>query len=229
LNFVTRRILFREIVTVLHLVVLALFLATPSFGADKRDTLWNIVSTCMDIVATNYCTSCVAPRAEAGCYRPCQNTTQVWTESRQFVVIRDRKMCNCPEGFVHGLALPRKLVTGVEDSGRPEGIWEYAWATAARRMPESEIALAVNPKRQRSQDQLHVHLVRVNRESLPYDPRKTVRVDDLGSVWKVAAGKAAELAWQDYGVLVVKGPVAGYLVVVDEGSTEYKFTLADCR
>ena len=210
-------------------VVFALLSTTPSFGAETRDTLWNIVSTCMDTGAADYCSRCVAPRAEAGCNRPCWNTTQVWAESPQFVLIRDRKMCGCPEGFVHGLALPRNRVTGAEDPGRPEGIWEYAWAAAARRMPENEIALAVNPKNRRSQDQLHLHLVRVRRESLPADPRRTARVDALGAVWNVAAGKAAELAWRDYGILVVKGPETGYLVVVDDGSPEYDFTLAECR
>jgi CDP-diacylglycerol pyrophosphatase len=96
-------------------------------------------------------------------------------------------------------------------------------------MPENEIALAVNPKGRRSQDQLHVHLVRVRRESLPSDPRRTVRIDALGLVWQAAAGKAAELAWQDYGVLVVKGADTGYLVVIVDDSPEYTFTRAECR
>jgi len=122
MEFVARRPLFRQLFTILHLAVLALFLAAPTFGADTRDTLWNIVSMCMDTGTADYCTTCIAPRAEAGCNRPCENTTQVWGESPQFVVIRDRKMCGCPEGFVHGLALPRNRVTGVEDPGRPEGI-----------------------------------------------------------------------------------------------------------
>jgi CDP-diacylglycerol pyrophosphatase len=183
----------------------------------------------MDTGSADYCTTCVSPREEAGCNHPCRNSTQVWAESRDFVVIRDRKMCSCPDEFVHGLALPRGQVTGVEDPARPEGIWAYAWKAAAQRMPENEIALAVNPKGKRSQDQLHVHLVRVRRESLPSDPRKTARIDALNSVWQAAAGKASELAWQDYGILVVKGMNSGYLVVVDDGSPEYTFTRAECR
>jgi CDP-diacylglycerol pyrophosphatase len=183
----------------------------------------------MDTGVSDYFITCISPREEAGCNRPCRDTTQVWAESKDFVVIRDRKMCDCPEGFVHGLALPRSRVTGVEDPARPEGIWAYAWEAAARRMPENEIALAVNPKGKRSQDQLHVHLVRVRRESLPSDSRRTVRVDALGLVWQAAAGKAAELAWQDYGILVVKGVDTGYLVVVDDSSPEYTFTQAECR
>jgi len=229
MNPFNRRSSSNKALSIARSVALALFLAAPAFGAETRDTLWNIVSTCMDTGAADYCARCVAPRAEAGCNRPCRNTTQVWAESPQFVVIRDRKMCGCPEDFVHGLALPRNRVTGAEDPGRPEGIWEYAWAAAARRMPENEIALAVNPRNRRSQDQLHVHIVKVVRESLPSDPKRMARVDTLGAVWNVAAGKAAELDWRDYGVLVVKGPETGYLVVIDDGSPEYKFTLAECR
>jgi len=220
---------FTHIFAILNLIALTLLLSAPVFAADKRDILWEIVSTCLDTGAKDYCSACVAPRTEAGCDRPCRNSTQVWAESKEFVVLRDRKMCGCPEEFVHGLAIPRNRVTGVEDSGRPDGIWEYAWAAAAQRMPENEIALAVNPRGKRSQDQLHVHLVRVKRESLPADPRQTARVDSLGSVWNAAAAKAVELAWQDYGVLVVKGADNGYLVVIDDDSTEKKYTRVQCR
>jgi len=228
MNMLARRIPARRILSLVHLAAFVLFLAVPTFGAGQRDVLWNIVSTCIDTGSADYCARCVAPRSEAGCNRPCRNTTQVWAESKQFVVIRDRKMCGCEDGFVHGLALPRNRVTGVEDPGRPEGIWEFAWAEAARRMPENEIALAVNPKRTRSQDHLHVHLVRARRESLPTDPLRTARTDALGSVWRVAAGKAAALGWKDYGILVIKGPDTGFLVIVDDGSTERKFTKAVC-
>jgi CDP-diacylglycerol pyrophosphatase len=229
MKVISGRILCSRIFRSLCLAALALSLTAPAFGSDKRDALWEIVSTCLDPGAADYCTACISPREEAGCNCPCRNSTQVWAESKDFVVVRDRKMCGCPEGFVHGLALPRNRVSGVEAAARPDGIWEYAWTSAARRMPENEIALAVNPKGKRSQDQLHVHLVRVKRDSLPSDPRRTARIDALGSVWQVAAGKAAKLGWQDYGVLVVKGMESGYLVVIDEHSTEYNYTRAECR
>jgi CDP-diacylglycerol pyrophosphatase len=229
MNPVTGRIRFRHRFTILHLAALALFLAVPAFGADGRDVLWKIVSTCLDTGAADYCTACIAPRAEAGCNRSCGNTTQVWAESKEFVAMRDRKMCGCPGDFVHGLALPRSRVTGIEDPRRPEGIWQFAWEAAKKKMNESEIALAVNPENRRSQDQLHVHIVRALRQNIPTDPRRTALVDDLGSVWKAVARLAAERAWRNYGVLVVKAPGSGYLVVIDEGSTEYTFTRAECR
>jgi CDP-diacylglycerol pyrophosphatase len=219
----------KTVLTIAQIIVWAMLSITPSFGFNSRDTLWNIVSTCMDTGAADYCTACVAPRAEAGCDLPCRNTTQVWAESKRFVVIRDRKMCDCPEGFVHGLALPRNRVTGVEDPARPEDIWAYAWDVAERRMPENEIALAVNPERARNQDQLHVHIVKVVRETLPTNPEQVARVDSLGNVWYTAAGKAAQLGWKDYGVLVTRSPDNGYLVVIDDGSPEDKFTRATCR
>jgi CDP-diacylglycerol pyrophosphatase len=218
----------RQVFAILRLSAL-LLLSAPVFAADRRDALWEIVSTCLDPGVKEYCSACISPREEAGCGRPCRNSTQVWAESKEFVVMRDRKMCDCPEGFVHGLALPRGRVSGVEDPARPDGIWEYAWAAAARRMPENEIALAVNPRGKRSQDQLHLHLVRIRTDSLPADPRRMARVDTLGAVWKVAASKAVGLGWHDYGVLVVKGADSGYLVVIDQESTEYRYTVAECR
>ena len=204
-----------------------LFAATPCLGAEHRDILWDTISTCIDTNAKDYCAHCSAPRVEIDC-RNCRDTTQVWAESREFVVIRDRKMCDCPDGFVHGLAIPRNRITGVEDPERPDGIWQFAWDVAVKRLNENEAALAVNPKRERSQDQLHVHIVRVRRESLPAAPGRVARVGSLDRVWYAAARKAAELDWKDYGVLVVRGE-NDYLVIVDDASPEYKYTRAKCR
>jgi len=218
-----------KIVLYICLVAILPFLPpTPSDAAENRDFLWDMVSACIDTRTADYCTRCVMPRAEIDC-RSCRNTTQVWAESEEFVVIRDRKMCDCPDGFVHGLAVPRSRVTGVEDAGRPDGIWDFAWAEAAKRLKEDEIALAVNPKEKRSQDQLHVHIVRLRKGSLPDDMRRMVRVDSLRGVWEAAAGKAANLNWKDYGVLVTRGAGSGYMVVIDDGSPEYDYTLANCR
>ncbi|HTY20046.1 MAG TPA: CDP-diacylglycerol diphosphatase [Geobacteraceae bacterium] len=219
---------FKTVIAISLAVLFQFFGQSPSFSAENRDFLWNLVSTCIDTRASDYCTRCIAPRAEIDC-RSCRNTTQVWAESKEFVAIRDRKMCDCPDGFVHGLVVPRSRVTGVEDTGRPDGIWEFAWAEAAKRLKEDEIALAVNPKGKRSQDQLHVHIVRLRKGSLPDDMRRMVRVDSLRGVWDAASGKAAKLNWTDYGVLVTRGAGSGYMVVIDDGSPEYDYTLANCR
>jgi CDP-diacylglycerol pyrophosphatase len=218
----------RTLLTIVETVAFALLSTNPSFSAEGRDIIWNTVSACIDTDAKDYCARCVTPRVEIDC-RTCRDTTQVWAESQEFVVIRDRKMCDCSAGFVHGLALPRSRVTGVEDPGRPDGIWKFAWEAAVKRLKENEIALAVNPKGERSQDQLHVHIVRVRRETLPADPQRVARVDSLDRVWYAAARKAAELDWKDYGVLVAKGAANEYLVVVDDGSPEDKYTQAKCH
>ena len=42
-------------------------------------------------------------------------------------MVRDRKMCGCPADFVHGLTIPLRRVTGVEDPRLPDDIWAFAW------------------------------------------------------------------------------------------------------
>lgn len=224
-----KRIVAPKMVAVAAVAVLSVpLLSIPSIAAGNRDILWNTISTCIDTTNKDYCSRCTSPRVEIDCHT-CRNTTEVWAESMEFVAIRDRKMCDCPEGFVHGLVIPRSRVTGIEDPMRPDGIWKFAWETATKRLKENEIALVVNPKLDRSQDQLHVHMVRVRRDQLPAGLLQTVKVDSLDRVWYAAARKAAELDWKDYGVLVTRGAESGYLVVVEHGSPEDRYTQARCR
>ena len=85
----------------------------------------------------------------------------------------------------------------------------------------------MNPKNHRSQDQLHVHLVR-----LKSDARSALygtSVINLDSVWQTAQHMADGKGLKDYGVLVTVNPQGGYLVVIDEDSPEYKYSLATCR
>jgi CDP-diacylglycerol pyrophosphatase len=155
----------------------------------------------------------------------------VWAESADFVALRDSKMCGCPAGFVHGLAIPRARVTGVEDPRRPDGIWTFAWNVASRRMGDDPaIALVVNPMAQRSQDQLHVHLLRLRddvRQRIVQHPAD--RASNLDQVWKVAAQRAAAEGLEDYGVLVVGHPEGGFVVLVDKDSPEKMYTDWRCH
>src|SRR5262245_41270821 len=129
------------------------------------NALWDIVSTCIDrdggAPKTHYC-ECEA-FARSCCYeRATPNAVVVWAETSEFVAIRDLKMCGCATGFVAGLALPRTLVTGIEDPARPEGIWPFAWAVARDRISEElEIGLVINSIEARSQNQMHVHMLRL--------------------------------------------------------------------
>jgi CDP-diacylglycerol pyrophosphatase len=214
----------------LALAVIAV-VAGSARGQVSRDSLWEIVRDCADRRAPGYCERCTRP-AEGACARAttCRTGTEVWALTEQFVAIRDIKMCGCTGAFVHGLALPRAQVTGVESRERPPGIWSFAWQVAAGRIarPE-EIALVVNPPALRTQDQLHVHLVRLKsgaRERLA--ARDGVRTDRLDAVWEIAAVLADVRGLSGYGVLVAQARPGEFLVEVTTESPEEAFTLARC-
>ncbi len=213
-------------------LTVALILSAPVHAASGRDVLLTIVTRCLNPGIPDYCSQCPSPRVGSQCAsgRECRETTEVWDETPEFVAIRDIKMCGCPEGFIHGLAIPRTRITGIEDPHRPDGIWSFAWAAAQKRMnDENTFALAVNPKANRQQDQLHLHIVRL----LPDARRRfaavrAVSVQSLDDVWKAAAKKAASLQLANYGILVTKQAEDGFLVLIEEGSPEKLFTQGDC-
>lgn len=145
--------------------------------------------------------------------RTCRSTTHVWSHSAdgQFVVIRDLKMCNQPNAandarFVHGLAIPLARVVGVEDdllygTTRQDGIWQLAWdAGLAKGLLEDELALVANPPGNRSQNQLHIHIVRKNGAVLP----ATLELPDLASVWQRAQEAGRDIGCRNYGILIHK-------------------------
>lgn len=210
----------------------SLFALAPPASAGNPNALWEIVDRCMDPQAADYCTSCPSPLVGTRCAtdRGCRETTEVWAETPEFVAIRDLKMCGCPDDFVHGLAIPRGRISGVEDPHRPEGIWPFAWSQALRRIPdESSIALVVNPAGTRSQDQLHVHLLRLRDDArAAFAAATTVHVPELSTVWSAAARLAETNHLPDYGVLVASDPAGGFLIVVDDGSPERLFGVERC-
>ncbi len=214
-------------------VALCLLDASVAPAAASRDVLWHIVSECLGPEAPAYCSRCARPLADTcGAAGACRETTEIWAKTRDYVAIRDIKMCGCPAGFVHGLAMPRDRVSGVEDARRPAGLWAFAWEAAIARIAEErEIALVVNPARLRTQDQLHVHLVRLSPEARPrLAARSPARTRTLDNVWSVAAAKAAAAGLADYGVLVARDvDRPGFLVLVESESPEYGFTSATCR
>jgi len=82
----------------------------------------------------------------------------------------------------------------------------------------------------RSQDQLHVHIVRLQESARSRLAKlEAARVQNLDDVWKVAARSAALAKLDDYGVLVVSAQDAGFLVFVDRESFERSYTEATCR
>jgi CDP-diacylglycerol pyrophosphatase len=152
----------------------------------------------------------------------------VWTEAAEYVAIRDVKMCGCAAPFVHGLALPKRSFSGVEDPARPAALWTFAWTAARAAIPdEREIALVVNPRRTRGQDQLHVHLVRLRPDARGRLATVAAEVPSLEDVWASAARSAAAAGLEDYGILVARGD-SGFFVVVRPGSPEDEFTVSRC-
>jgi CDP-diacylglycerol pyrophosphatase len=213
------------------ILMLALLSPTLSYAAGDRDILWNIVSNCLDPAAVNYDKICRWPLENSSA--ACRNSTSIWEKNRDFVILRDRKMCNCLDNrdFVHGLAIPLQKVTGSEDPARPAAIWQFAWEHAVRRIgQEAEVALVANPPGvgNRSQDQLHVHLVRLNDAG-----KRLVSLDGMASVATLDKvwDKAVELAegrFNNWGVLVAKKPSGGYLVLVDDRNLEHAYTVSRC-
>jgi CDP-diacylglycerol pyrophosphatase len=216
------------------LVAVAALLAACATNVPPRgDALWWIVSRCLEPAEPDYCSRCFSPvEGSCGGDRGCLGTTQVWAETPAYVAIRDIKMCGCPRSFVHGLALSRSRVTGVEDPRRPAGIWAFAWEVARQRIPdEREIALAVNPPDRRTQNQLHVHLVRLAPGARAgVAARAPTPMASLDETWAVAARAAAAAGLADYGVLVVRDDAnRGFLVLVDRESPESEFTVGSCH
>lgn len=205
----------------------------PSYSQalEKSDILKHIVQQCLAPEQPGYCEQCRTPILQAGCAgkSSCKATTEIWAETADFVAIRDIKMCGCPAGFVHGLVMPKAIITGIEDDLRPDAIWQFAWDVAAQRILSDEIALAVNSKNKRTQNQLHVHLVRLKTGPLPnLDASVVGQTSHLHEVWRVASDAAQALKMAEYGVLVKAAPGGGYQVALTALSPEGQFTQAVC-
>ena len=196
----------------------------------RSDILLHIVSQCVDPSKANYCSQCMLPRRDANCgVSECKKTNEVWALNTQYAAIRDIKMCGCPAEFVHGLAMPREVVTGVEDPNREEGIWQFAWDVAMQRIEPQSIALAINPKSQRTQNQLHIHLVRLDKNARTHlSQHLPVQVNNLESIWATAANEARAKGLNEYGVLVTQSSTGIFLVVVTPNSPEAEFTVWKC-
>ena len=208
----------------------------PARGPHGPSALWSIVSTCVDRRAANFCTcpafvlSCCGDRATA-------DADVVWARTKEFVAIRDLKMCGCPAGFVAGLAMPRARVTGIEDPRRPEGIWPFAWQVAQARIgDERQIGLALNPQDARSENQMHVHLLRLRPETrawldasdgAPPAGTTVLSLATLDAVFATAEARVGAAGMADTGILVARARGA-WRAVLTHRSSPQAFTVNGC-
>ena len=129
---------------------------------------------------------------------------------------------------------------GVESAQRPDGIWPFAWQVGIDRLGASgrdSLALVINPTARRSQDQLHVHIVRLRddyQQRLREHPEhvlRTVRLKDLREVWSAAPPpQGAAAPFTDFGLLVTIDGADGYLlrVISAQISPEDEYTQWRC-
>jgi len=213
--------------------------------AGDPDALWQIVSTCIDERSDPQAALCSCPALVHSC---CDDAGTpdgdvVWSKTAQFVAIRDLVACGCPGSFVAGLALPRTRITGIEDPARPDAIWPFAWQVARSRIPaEVEIGLAINPIDARSQNQMHVHMLRLKpgvRAAIEgarasgrlADPAGTVVValPDLSGVFAAAAARVGASEMGLHGILVVAARDGGFLAAITDRRSPQAFTVNRCR
>ena len=220
---------------ILLLVPVLLALATVvAVAQSSRDQLRTLVARCLGPERAADCPALVADRDPAD-ESLCRKTTQIWEKSTEFVVIRDLKECGCASSFRHGLAMPLIYVSGVEAEDPPEGIWQFAWDAARSRFSDPEtIGLAVNSRLQRSQDQLHVHIVALADEARSkFPPGYSVNLADLTHVWSAAKALAREKNLRDYGLLVTHAPGNKFTLLVTDGdrwhSPEGLYTRYRCQ
>ncbi len=214
-----------------------MLLLVPALGmtahaAAPSDTLLHILQQCVDTSIQNYCSQCRLPQKSAGCIQAptCKATIELWAEDRDFVAIRDIKMCGCPDDFVHGLVLPKATITGVEDPNRPDSIWSFSWRIAMSRMSGEDTAMVVNPRLRRSQNQLHVHLVRLKPETRSLMASDLVgETSELSNVWDIAQRAADARQMNDFGVLVFQNSANNFGVVISSDSPEGLYTRAVCN
>ena len=222
----------RTLALIPALLFIAATFTAPCRAEGNRDFLWNVVANCLDPGIPGYDKICSTPITTSAA--ACRKTLEVWDKNPEFVFFRDIKMCDClsDKTFVHGIVLPRSRVTGSEDPNRPAGIWRYAWDNAVKRVGnEADIALVVNPPGTgRSQDQLHVHVVRLNGagRELIASPRAT-GVGNPDEIWEKADQLAREKGLAYYGVLVARNPAGGFMLFVNDRNLEYDYTVAKCK
>ena len=138
------------------IVVLCVAIAFPfavvaAASEASRGALWNVVQTC------------VATHALTGAAFPCLEVNVSGGDERGYVILR------APFGRPDLILAPTRKTVGVEDPSLQTldapNYFEDAWNGRAflsdgrqKALARNDVALAVNSRRSRSQDQLHIHI-----------------------------------------------------------------------
>jgi CDP-diacylglycerol pyrophosphatase len=196
------------------------------------------LSTCFDRDAIGVC-ACPAFACSCCGDRATPDADVVWGRTRTFIAIRDLQMCGCPPGFVHGLALPRARVTGIEDPHRPAGIWPFAWEVARARIPdERQIGLAINPEVARSQNQMHVHILRLRPGTRAWLDASdgaapsgvtVLPLATLDAVFATAEARVGAARMAYTGILVARERAGAWRAVLTDRSSPEPFTVSRCQ
>jgi CDP-diacylglycerol pyrophosphatase len=211
--------------------------AGSAVARHDPSALWQIVSDCVDRETARYCGCPAFARSCCGDGATADGAV-VWARTERFVAIRDMVMCGCPPDFVAGLALPRARVTGIEDPRRPDGIWPFAWEVARSRIPEElEIGLAINPADARTQDQMHVHMLRLTPGARSLvdgaaagAPRGTlvIGLPTLDAVFTAIAARVGAAEMGRHGALVARRRQGGWVALVTDRTSPQAFTRNRC-
>jgi CDP-diacylglycerol pyrophosphatase len=136
-----------SLLRVVALLVAAIIVASVAAGSLARGALWPVVQ------------SCIFTYKLTGSSFPCLEVNV----ARGYVVLRP------PLGIEDDILVPTKEIAGIEDpvllaTGAPN-YFDDAWqvrnilgGSPSRPLDRSNVALAVNSARNRTQDQLHIHL-----------------------------------------------------------------------
>lgn len=138
-------------VVVLCVAVAFAFAAAAAGSEISRDALWEVVRTC------------VANHALTGAAFPCLEVNVSGGDERGYVILR------APLGTPDLILAPTRKIVGVEDPSlrnlEAPNYFEDAWNARAflfngRQTPlaRNDVALAVNSRLARTQDQLHIHI-----------------------------------------------------------------------
>ena len=228
-------------------VVLCAVTSSPAWSQQKacmpdRSVVWSGCETgCCHYVLWEIAANCVEPRPSAAWQVPigCEGqlpaperlcpTIRLQAAASHVITFNDSKMNRCPGHLVHTLTIPREPVCGDDDPDRftqAEDGFQTAWSVGERLIAEQDrIALVVNSAAQRSQNQLHIHTVRLRPgarqqlESLPVKPR---HIDDLAQAWAALQSHAEESGFGGlYGAVVIRDTNApGWLAAAVDGHSE---------